>query len=91
VPEPFTPNTIIQQADLLRELTLIRSRGYALDNEERQPGIRCVGAASRHRGNVIGAITATGPMTRFPKPRIPDLAELVMSTAARITASIENG
>ena len=49
----------------------IRSRVYALENEERQPGIRCVDAAIRHRGGVIGAMSVTGPTNTVSQTRYP--------------------
>lgn len=89
--ERFGPNTITDPAELMPELTLTRSRGYSIDDEERQAGIRCIGAAIRHRKKIVGAISVTGPKERFPDARLPILAELVMATAAGISLSIENG
>lgn len=89
-PERFTTNTITDRAKLVNELATIRSRGYAVDNEERQPGIRCVGAAIRHRQQVVGAISVTGPSARFLPTRIQVLAGLVMVSAARISVSIDS-
>ena len=43
----FTGNTITDAAELRADLSLVRERGYALDLEERQYGIRCVGAPIR--------------------------------------------
>jgi DNA-binding IclR family transcriptional regulator len=40
----FTAHTIIDQEELDRELAHIRACGYAVDNEEIQPGLRCVAA-----------------------------------------------
>lgn len=89
--QQYTSSTITDQAKLLQELAITRSRGYSIDDEERQPGIRCVGAAIRHRTRVVGAISVTGPKDRFPTARIPILADLVMAAAATIGLSIENG
>jgi DNA-binding IclR family transcriptional regulator len=88
--ESYTENTITDKSKLMLELKAARSRGYAIDNEERQLGIRCVGAAIRYRKEVVGAISVTGPKERIPQARIPILAELVMATAARISLSIED-
>lgn len=88
--ESYTKNTITDKSKLMLELMAARSRGYAVDNEERQLGIRCVGAAIRHRKKVVGAISVTGPKERIPEARIPILAELVMATAAQIGLSIED-
>lgn len=86
--EQFTANTI---TGLFRELAATRTRGYSIDNEERQIGIRCVGAAIRNRTRVVGAISVTGPKHRFLQSRIQILADLVTATAAQISLSIERG
>lgn len=89
--QKFTGNTITREDVLFNELAVIRARGYSVDDEERQLGIRCVGAAIRHQGRVVGAISVTGPKQRFPESRIPVLAGLVTAAAARISLSIEQG
>lgn len=81
----FAPNTITDPVRLREDLAAIRVRGYSIDDEERQPGIRCVGAPIRdRRGAVVGSVSATGPAGRFPDSRIPVLAELVVATAGAI-------
>jgi len=82
----FTPNTICDVDDLLAELALIRTRGYAIDNEENEPGIMCVGAPVRNReGVVVSAISVAGPTIRVNRETIPQLAEHVMEAAERIS------
>ena len=88
--EAYTETTITDRDALLQDLAAIRRRGYSFDNEERQPGIRCIGAAILNRRQVVGAISVTGPKDRLPQSRLPVLAGLVMATAARISAAIEN-
>ena len=88
--ESYTSTTITDPELLVQELAATRKRGYSIDNEERQPGVRCIGAAIRNRRQVVGAISVTGPAGRLPPSRIPVLAGLAMATAARISASIEN-
>jgi len=85
----FTPNTITDKAALLRDLAATRARGYAIDDEERQRGIRCVGAPIRKANSVVGAISVTGSCERMVKARLPALAELVTAAAARIKLALE--
>src|SRR3954465_10385369 len=64
---PLTPRTITTAKRLLKELSLIRERGYGLDEEEREKGVCCVAAPIRnHTGEVVAAISAAGPVQRMP-------------------------
>jgi len=61
----FTDRTITNIADLMEDLRHVRRNGYALDREEFQPGIVCVGSALRdHAGAVIGSIGCSMPDMR---------------------------
>ena len=65
------------------ELDRIRALGYAVNNEEYDEGLRCIGAPVRdHSGHVVAALGIGGPVTRITPDRVGELAELVM-TAAR--------
>ena len=44
-----TSNTITTAEGLLEELRRIRERGYSIDDEEREVGVRCVGALAGER------------------------------------------
>lgn len=85
----FGPNTITDRGRLMRDLAVCRARGYAIDDEERNPGVRCVGAPMRRHGTVVGAISVTGPAARFPDARLAVLADMVMATAAKIGLEME--
>ena len=61
----FTDKTICSIAELMEALRLVRRYGYAVDNEEFQPGVVCIGAAVRdHAGAVIGALSCSMPRMR---------------------------
>ena len=77
-----TKNTITTAADLKAELSAVRNRGYAVDNEEKEEGLRCVGAAVRgHSGKLIAAISVSGPAFRVTKERIQEIGQAVMREA----------
>ena len=79
----YTPNTITDLDQLEGELDRIRALGYAVNNEEYDEGLRCIGAPVRdHSGHVVAALGIGGPVTRITPDRVDELAELVM-TAAR--------
>ncbi len=56
-----TPRTITEAEALLGHLAEVRSHGYAIDDEENEVGIRCVGApVFDHTGAVMGGISVSG-------------------------------
>jgi len=78
----ITANTITTAAALRAELRAVRSRGYAIDNEEKEEGLRCISAAVRgHSGKLFAAISVSGPAFRITKGRIPEIGEVVMRAA----------
>ena len=61
----FTANTIVDFEKLKEELRLTRRNGFAVDREEFQSGVICVGAAIRdHAGGVVGSISVSSPIFR---------------------------
>jgi DNA-binding IclR family transcriptional regulator len=62
----FTINTFTNPIRLKEELASIRSRGFAIDNEEREIGLRCFAApVFDHLGQVVAAIGISGPTRRL--------------------------
>jgi IclR family transcriptional regulator, acetate operon repressor len=61
----FTPNTITDIEKLKEELRMTRRNGFAIDREEFQLGVMCLGAAIRdHAGAVVGSIGVSSPAFR---------------------------
>jgi IclR family acetate operon transcriptional repressor len=55
-----TPHTRTTQAALLADLAEVRRQGYAIDDEENEAGIVCVGAAVYdHAGQIIGGVSVS--------------------------------
>ena len=78
----FTPHTITDPAELEAELERIRAQGFAVDNEEYDEGLRCIGAPIYdHSGRAVAALGIGGPVTRITPERVDELAELVMAAA----------
>jgi IclR family KDG regulon transcriptional repressor len=62
----LTPNTITRKDELIRHLASLRERGYSIDNEEMEIGLRCVGAPVMDQtGGVIAAIAISAPRFRL--------------------------
>ena len=64
----FTPNTITDLEELIRELAHTRERGYAIDNEEHEPDVKCVAVPIwDYHQNMVGAISVAGPVGRIDR------------------------
>ena len=88
--EQRTGNTITDPAELKQHLKMIRARGYAIDDEENEEGVRCVAAPIRNEiGQVIAAMSVSGPSTRITIEKIDDsLKSRVTETAMRISRKL---
>jgi DNA-binding IclR family transcriptional regulator len=88
----FTPNTITSVDQLRVELASIRERGYSVDNEEYDEGLRCIGAPVRDSsGRVVAAIGVGGPVTRVTPARIEELARVVIGAAHGLSMRLGAG
>jgi DNA-binding IclR family transcriptional regulator len=74
----LTRYTIVEPADLRRELAEIRERGYAVDHEENTDGIVCVARAVPVRGPASDAISLSVPAARLD----PDGEERIAAALA---------
>jgi DNA-binding IclR family transcriptional regulator len=87
--EKRTPNTITTIAALAADLEQVRNRGYALDNEEFNLGVRCIGAPIRNAaGDVIAAISISGLAARFTGDAFPAWVSAVCETARCISRDL---
>lgn len=85
----YTDNTITTPEDLRRELARIRADGYAVDRQEFEMGVKCVGAPVLNLdGRAVAAISIAGPAARMTDERIPSLAEMVKAAAEGISRDL---
>jgi DNA-binding IclR family transcriptional regulator len=84
-----TRRTITSSIALRTELARIRRRGYAVDNEEGEEGMRCIGAPVRdYTGQVVASISIAGPIFRMRKGRVPELSRAVIKAANDLSADL---
>lgn len=82
----YTKNTIVVLGQLKKELALVRERGFSVDNEETEEGLRCVGAPVRdYTGRVIASISIAGPAFRMTDEKLSALAESVKRAAETLS------
>jgi IclR family KDG regulon transcriptional repressor len=87
--KPHTENTVKNINQLLADLRSVRKRGYAVDNEEIEIGLRCVGAPLRdYTGGMVGAISVAAPSARLSEKNTPVTGRMVIAIAAEISEQL---
>jgi IclR family acetate operon transcriptional repressor len=85
----FTPKTITNMEALVEELRLVRRNGLAVDRQEFQPGVLCIGAAIRdHIGAVVGAISASVPVYRATQDHVALIRSEVLSNTRELSLAL---
>jgi IclR family KDG regulon transcriptional repressor len=75
----LTENTNTDFILFKKELQTIKNNGYAIDNEENEIGVKCVGAPIFNMsGEVVAAISVTGPVTRITDDKIDFISKEVI-------------
>ena len=84
----YTARTITDQTKLAVDLTAARQKGYAVDDEEFSPGVRCVAAPIRDAGgHMVAAVGLSGPTARIDLDRLGDLGRLVRDRSSELFAA----
>lgn len=84
----LTARSIMERDALQAELAATAARGYAVDDEEVETGVSCVGAAILdYTGRPVAAISIAGPAERMP-PRHDTLVPLLLAAAADVSARL---
>ena len=82
----ITANTIVSKSELLRQLTLIRKRGYSVSEGERAKDVWSVAApVFDHRGMIVCSIGVTGPVYRIPQNVQSNFIDTVVEKARELT------
>lgn len=84
-----TARTITSPEILRLHILEIAKRGYALDDEENDPGVRCISAPVFNvRDEAIGCVGIDGPSVRITHGNAEAMAAHVVAAAARLTETI---
>ncbi len=88
----LTPHAIIDIDTLEAQLPRVLARGYALDVEENEVGVHCIGTSIVNGfGEIAAAISVSGPSNRLTGDAMDDFAMDVIAAANLITAAIGCG
>jgi len=83
-----TRNTITSPKLMHREVLRIRKSGYGVDDEEEEPGVRCVAVPVYHANGAFAAgLSVTGTITQIPLPEIESIANQLRKTASAFYAA----
>ncbi|MFV1956871.1 MAG: IclR family transcriptional regulator [bacterium] len=88
--ESYTPRTITDRDKILDHLGLIKQLGYAIDDEEWDEGVRCVGAPIYdYTRKVVGALSMSAPSVRMSMDRIKkEYVPLLKKAAGEISSHL---
>ncbi len=87
----LTPYTITDHDDFKMELDEIRRRGYALDNEENETGVRCIACSLKEpAGGARHAFSISAPVSRMDNDRIRELADSVLKVREEIAEKLRS-
>jgi IclR family transcriptional regulator, KDG regulon repressor len=84
-----TKNTITDLNKLSAQLRLVRKQGWALDDQQNEDPVRCIGhPVLSFDGRVLGAISISGLATRFDGKYLSKLTRELQSTARRLSENL---
>ena len=80
-----TRNSITQLAQLERELARVRQQGVAFDNEELEPGVRCMAAGIRDdQGVLVAGLSISAPADRLSENWLPNLRQTALAISSAL-------
>jgi DNA-binding IclR family transcriptional regulator len=86
---PLTARTITDRAHLLKELAIVRQRGYAVSEGERSPWTSAVAAPIWDwSGKLIATLSVLGPSQRLTSEILPGLSQQVQQVALDLSAAL---
>jgi DNA-binding IclR family transcriptional regulator len=84
-----TERTIVDVNRLHQELALVAERGYAIDDQEFEDGLRCIAAPVRdHTGAVSAAVSVSGPTSRITDEVLDEFVRKVACVARDISSAL---
>ncbi len=87
--EKKTPHTIVSFDAFMDEMRRVRRQGYAVDREENELGVRCVGIALPDMyGEYTYAFSVSAPATRMDDAKEAEIGELVLKTAREMAKAM---
>jgi len=83
-----TEHTHVTEADLRADLTEVRARGYALDEQEQEVGVRCVAVPAGLGPTAWMAVSVSGPLTRMTDDLVARAVPLLRDAGEQLTSRL---
>ena len=81
--------TITDLDAIVEELRRTRRRGYAIDNSERDPNVRCVGVpVYNSAGKLVAGVSTSGPAITMTDEKLMECAGILQNAALRMRERI---
>lgn len=80
-----TVHTMTDKEMFMKELKLVRERGYALDLEENELGITCIAVPIMDHTGVVAAVSISGPTIRMTEERLEQLHKRMITIGQQIS------
>jgi len=87
--QSYTIRTITDPSTLRHHVDQIKNQGYAMDDEEYNPGVRCIAVpVFDYRNRCIAAIGISGPTSRLPLENIDNVIKTVQEIGQTLSARL---
>lgn len=84
-----TEKTHENSAQLMDEVELVAKQHFGEDNEEQEPGLRCIAAPIYDRfGNIVASVSVSFPTIRFDSERKPEYVKMLQTAGKRISEQL---
>lgn len=87
--EAYCKNTLVEPADLRKEIAVIKKRGWAYSREETNPGVWGVAIALLDAsGEAVGAVGIAGPQVRLSRQAVRASLDAIQQTALELASTL---
>lgn len=85
----LTEKTIVDLGQMKEHLEEVKLKGYAIDEQENEQGLRCIGAVLKnYNGNICGAISVSGSILSFTEDKVEKFAPYLIEYARIISREL---
>lgn len=87
-----TENTITNKEDFFHELKAVKERGYAIDNQENEPGVYCIALpVKNYTGDVVAAISISTPVMKINEEEMKTNIDLLRRASSELSEKLGYG